>query len=195
MIVMKGVRDARIHTEIKDYDDENTIHTCQENAWCSLDVLKEWHSQVWTPIAEAHPGPKLLLLDSYPLHKDVLTLFSSNQTTVLLIPAGLTFALQPLDSGFFKVLKDELKRMWVLDRLSQGTEKEKRLYISGKLKDAWRTMAEKDLRTFWAKAGLSYPHAEVEAYERNFWRDILNDSSLNESTRMDIEVDNSQNLQ
>lgn len=99
--VIKGARDARIHDEVRDYDDGmTTLHTCQINAWCNHENLIEWYSRIWYHIAQMFPGPKILILDSYPLHLELQYLFARHETTVLYIPAGLTFTLQPLDMGF-----------------------------------------------------------------------------------------------
>ena len=196
LIVLKGTPNARIHSEVRGYDDENTIHTCQENAWCSNDVLEEWHRKIWTPIAQAIPGPKLLLVDSYPLHVDALPLLSDHQTTVLLIPSGLTFNLQPLDSGFFKLLKDELRKVWIRDwATNTPSERERRETISAQLREIWHTMNEKDLTIFWQKASLVYPRWDVEFEQRRRFQQMFEDSSFYESrdnTQMAIEQDHNQ---
>ena len=95
MVVMKGVLDGRVHAEIRQYDDETTIHYCQENAWCNQLVLQEWHEKIWRPIAESRSGSKLLIVDSYPLHTAAVVLLSQFNTYVLFVPTGLTFPLQP----------------------------------------------------------------------------------------------------
>ena len=40
--------------EVRDYDDENTLHSCQENAWCSQQILEGWHARIWRPIDEVY---------------------------------------------------------------------------------------------------------------------------------------------
>ena len=167
MLVFKGVRDARIHEEVKEYDEWYSRHTCQENAWCDGENLLEWICLLWHSIACTTPGPKLLLLDSYPLHLDFLEKLSKYDTEVLYIPAGMTFTLQPLDQGFHKVLKDELKKIWVASQ-GQGseTEKEKRKALALAVKDVWLTMTDKDNKVYWGKAGLEYPDEDV-IFRRN----------------------------
>ena len=61
-------------------------------------------------IAETTSRPKLLKLDTYPLHEDFKDKFAEDDTYVLFILKGLTWSLQPLDCGFFKVLEDYLKK-------------------------------------------------------------------------------------
>jgi len=55
--------------------------------------------------------------------------------------------LQPLDSGFLKELKDELKRLWIADRLA--TEKQN---ISTKLKTVWERMVEQNFVNYWGES-------------------------------------------
>jgi hypothetical protein len=185
MAVIKGTPNARIHHEIKGYDDTNTVHTCQANAWSDLDVLREWHSKIWCPIAQSIQGTKLLILDSYPLHVDLTSLFSKHDTYVLFIPPGLTFSLQPLDAGFFKAYKDELKKLWVKDRDLVETEQDKRRSISTMIRNTWVLMAQKDLSIYWQKAGLTYPYEDVEYRRRNRQRYILYDSNFFDSSFFD----------
>ena len=79
----------------------------------------------------------------------------------------MTFTLQPLDQGFHKVLKDELKKIWVASQ-GQGseTEKEKRKALALAVKDVWLTMTDKDNKVYWGKAGLEYPDEDV-IFRRN----------------------------
>jgi len=193
MIVMKGTPNARIHAEITKYDDINTIHTCQEKAWCDSEILKEWHAKVWTPIAESRPGPKLLIADSYPVHCEARVLLSSHNTWVLFIHPGLTFNLQPLDAGYFKILKDELRKLWIRDySIAMKTEKEKRARISGQLKEIWPKMNAKNLSVFWNKASLIYPDFEISFVQNHPFRNPFIDHRLydsREDTLMTIEQD------
>jgi len=189
LIVFKGTPNARVHAEVRGYDDTNTIHTCQINSWTDTDVLAEWHEKVWTPIAQSIEGPKLLIMDLYPLHRDAFPMLSQYETTVLYIPAGLTFNLQPLDSGFFKVLKDELKKLWIRDwEINTPTERHKRFLISSQLKELWTTMKNKRLSVYWDQSCLSYPYFEVFA-ARNRANHVENSSFLDftDDTRMTIE--------
>lgn len=105
------------------------------------------------------PGTKLLILDAYPLHKEMHSILSEYDTHVLFVPSGLTWALQPLDAGFFKATKDELKRIWANNQqTSTSNETEKRNAISSALKETLWVMEDKDNSGYWRKAGLEYPH-------------------------------------
>ena len=88
-----------------------TLHTFQENSWTDDLVLLEWIFTAWCSIAAMTPSVKLLILDSYPLHKEA-RLLSELDTHVLYAPIGLTWAVQLMDAGFFKATKDKLRKIW-----------------------------------------------------------------------------------
>ena len=115
-----------------------------------------------------HQCPKLLIVDSYPLHTDAVHLLSQYNTRVLFIPPGLTYSLQPLDCGFFKVLKDELSKLWVKDRDFDPRNKgDKRSNISTKIRDCWYSLSERNLSVYWEESGLRYPLEDVEYVQRH----------------------------
>ena len=111
MLIFKGVRDQRVHNEVAQYDEWFQLHTVQENSWTDAHVLIEWNVRIWSHIARAVDGPKLLILDSYPLHVDLNYLFSKYDTHVLYVPKGMTWSLQPLDCGFFKIFKKRYRKI------------------------------------------------------------------------------------
>ncbi len=55
-------------------------HTTQLNGWCNQEKLFEWLTEIWWPLVANIPKPKLLLIDSYPLHCDLLELFTRFNT-------------------------------------------------------------------------------------------------------------------
>ena len=196
MAIMKGVPRGRVHGEVSECDDITTLHYCQENAWCSQLALEEWHEQIWRPIAESQPGPKLLVLDSYPLHLDATALLSRFDTTVLFVPTGLTFALQPLDCGFFKVFKDELKKLWVLDDdFHPRTEADRRARIITQVKGCWQLMAGKDLGVYWDKSQLQYPFEDIEYVQRQVLATVSDQDDLQNSPVMIQDTNNASPLQ
>jgi len=89
-------------------------------------------------------------------------MISELDTHVLYVPTGLTWAVQPLDAGFFKVTKDELRKIWISNQETiTSTEAEIRKTISSALKDTINTMADKDNTGYWRKAGLEYPQEHL----------------------------------
>jgi len=158
LVVYKGARDATIKAEVENYDNETTFHTTQENAWCDGYVLIDWLYKIYHPIVRHKQGPKLLIVDSYPLHEDFKAKFAENDTHVLFVPKGLTWYLQPLDCGFFKVYKDNLKKKWIQ---SQQTvfinEKAKRAALSNILKETYALMLDNDNTVFWKKSRIRTP--------------------------------------
>ena len=114
-------------------------------------------------IANLKLGPKLIIIDSYPLHRQIEALLSSYQTYVLYVPEGMTWALQPLDLGYHKSFKDVLRTKWVSNqgRRQLQHENEKRAYLAKELKEVWFEMADRDHTVYWEKAGLYYPEEDV----------------------------------
>ena len=128
---------------------------------------------IWKPLARYTQGCKLLLLDSYPLHKEMLRHFIDNNIYVLFIPTGLTWALQPLDGGYFKVYKDELKKIWSHNQGTHyETEKDRRRAIIEDLKVVTNLMADKDNSVYWRKQGLDYETNMIEIPQNIFRNEI-----------------------
>lgn len=93
LLVLKGTWDGRIHKEVEDYEDVKTRNTVQGNAWTDGFVLIDWLYKIWRPIAKTTRDPKLLILDSYPLHQEFQKKFAIEDTEILFVPSGLTWAL------------------------------------------------------------------------------------------------------
>ena len=104
-VIFKGAPGARIDNSVKRSNDETTFFSVQNNAWTDREQLQIWLQKIWWPIARARPEPKLLLLDSYPLHTEIKSDLEKYNTHVLFIPKGLTWRLQPLDCIFHKEYK------------------------------------------------------------------------------------------
>ena len=123
-----------------------------------------------------------MVLDSYPLHLDATALLSRFDTTVLFVPTGFKFALQPLDCGFFKVFKDELKKLWVLhDDFHPCTEADRRSRIITQVKECWQLMAGKDLGVYWDKSQLQYPFEDIEYVQRQVLATVSDQDDLQNS--------------
>ena len=180
MLVFKGVRDQRVHEEVAQYDEWFQLHTVQENSWTDAYVLLEWNVRVWSHIARETDGHKLLILDSYPLHENLEEFLSEYDTHVLYVPKGMTWSLQPLDCGFFKIFKEEIQKDWVLNQQYKeyANESEKRRTIVTILKDVFEKLYDKSHIAFWAKAGLLYPEDRIRAIEEGAQRDATQDTAM-----------------
>ena len=112
------------------------------------------------------------------MHEDFKAKFAENDTHVLFVPKGLTWYLQPLDCGFFKVYKDNLKKKWIQ---SQQTvfinEKAKRAALSNILKETYALMLDNDNTVFWKKAELEPPHVFINRLDQ----EAMNSSMLVEN--------------
>ena len=91
-----------------------------------------WIDMVWKPIVLQNNVQKLLILDSYGVHKASLGEFHSLNTKILIITGGLTSVLQPLDMGIFSQFK-ALMRNHNLEHYntisSCNSEKERRAVV------------------------------------------------------------------
>ena len=183
MLIFKGVREKYVHAEVSTYDDLSTMHTVQENAWTDADVLIEWDVRLWSHITSERDGHKLLILDAYPLHKNMEMFLSRNDTHILYVPKGMTWSLQPLDCGFFKVFKDKIRNDWLMNQQYKEypDESAKREALSTILKSIFYELLDQSHTAYWEKAGLSYPEDLMIREE--------NQEVVPADTGMDIEGD------
>lgn len=92
-------------------------------------------------------------------------------------------------------MKDELRKIWVETQSTQvRTEKDKRMKISEDLKATWYIMANKNISTFWEKAGLQYPQEDVEYNIRRRQRgemeeenSVVGTGDVSQNSQMEIE--------
>jgi len=107
---------------------------------------------VWEPIARRTNGPKLLIIDSYPLHKELKEEFKIYNTQILFVPEGLTWQLQPLDSLFHKRYKKLAQDYFLFHQKDQfDTEEQKRFYMINCVKDIVSKINSTTIRASWEK--------------------------------------------
>ena len=110
LLVFKGTKNGRIKKALEDVNKQGNIfdgtvvggftnfnrYTVNETAWMCESAMHEWIEFVWKPIAAAHPGPKLIMLDDFAAHqcKSVYAKFGEYDTMVEIVPGGLTGRLQ-----------------------------------------------------------------------------------------------------
>jgi len=103
--------------------------------------------------------------------------------------AGLMFNLQPLDAGYFKLLQDELKNLWIRDcAVPTPREENKRLLISPELREVWRIMKDKDLHGFWFHTSSIYPYDQVNHALTHPLRFRIRDFDSSQDTLMNLEA-------
>jgi len=165
-IIMKGVFEARIHNALQEYNDEGSHFSAQKKAWTDETQLNSWLENIWWPIAQATLRPKILILDSYPLHQNLRTEFEKFNTIVKFIPKGLTWSLQPLDNLYHKTYKS-LAREFFLTNQQRVIEAEEgwRNFLIECAKTIYGQIDRNIVKGSWKMAGLEYPVSNSE-FER-----------------------------
>ena len=157
-VIFKGVPGARVEKEVKVFNDETNCFFTQENAWTDKTQLENWLNFVWYPIAEEIKRPKLLILDSLFLHKDLKVNFEKFNTIVLFIPAGLTWTLQPLDSLYHRTYKSYARDCFIVNQTKEmSSEEERRKQVIENVKEIHGKITEEIVRMSWKQVGLNYP--------------------------------------
>lgn len=83
------------------------------SGWVTSSVMAWYVSKLARAIRQRRPGHQVvLMLDCCPCHLSLETLAACqrNDVDVLMVPARMTWALQPLDTHVFSVLKREVRR-------------------------------------------------------------------------------------
>lgn len=180
-VIIKGVYRARIHDSIQEHNDEFNQFSAQKNAWTDYDQLNNWLVSVWYPIAQSNNRPKILLLDSYPLHLDLKSEFEKFNTIVKFVPKGLTWTLQPLDSLYHQRYKALAKSYFLMNQKRQArTEEEWRLFLIQCVKEVYGQITTDVAKGSWRSAGLEF--------QPQFWNS-LDESMLIENEGMIVEED------
>jgi len=161
-VIFKGTAGGRIEAYLQAFNDDNTCFGAQEKAWTDKVELRRWINVVWEPIARRTNGPKLLIIDSYPLHKELKEEFKIYNTQILFVSEGLTWQLQPLDSLFHKRYKKLAQDYFLFHQKDQfDTEEQKRFYMINCVKDIVSKINSTTIRASWEKVGLGYQGMDV----------------------------------
>ena len=159
LVIFKGVDGKRVEESLQQFNDASSHFTTQENAWTDGPKLKQWLELIWWPIASSIEGPKLLVVDSYPLHLDFEEDLRKFNTFLLFVPKGLTWQLQPLDNLFHKAYKKYAQDYFVHNqRTILQTEEEKRRYMVLCVKEIYGKIDGNTIRSSWKKVSLEYPN-------------------------------------
>lgn len=169
VVVFKGKRNGRIATdEFGTYPNEH-FYACQKNAWMDEIVMSQWVENVLAPyVAQApeHVIP-LLILDSYRCHMmaSVVQQIQELGVEVAHIPGGCTSLCQPVDVGFNKPFKTNIRREWESWMLFEGivhgtTSAPTRLEVTGWIARSFRHMKANVtmVKNAWLKTGYAWFH-------------------------------------
>lgn len=109
MIIFKGTTTR----SIRGIASNDAIISYQKKAWVDEGQMLKWIKEVWVKYTKK--APSLLFYDTFSAHLTdaVKESFKQCNTTVVLIPGGLTSVLQPLDVSINKPVKSHLRQSWV----------------------------------------------------------------------------------
>lgn len=166
-LIFKGRATGAIATrELPTYSTkEKILHCCQPNAWQDQNNLNQWIDKIWAPHLEDKPEnvEPILFLDHFKCHKSEETKkkLEDLQTKLIIIPAGCTGAVQPIDVGIGKPTKDRLREKWIdwvhgQDELHADNTKPNRSDMSKWVDEAWDSLPADIVRNSWRKTGFSY---------------------------------------
>jgi len=132
---------------------KGVIVRAQAKGWMTTELMKDWLQKVWG----ARPGallrlPAMLALDAFRGHltPEVKSEMRKQKTEMVVIPAGMTSVLQPLDACINKPFKDKVKakyNAWIarddLEKTNTGKIKRASPFVVAKwVKEAWDEISE-----------------------------------------------------
>ena len=95
---------------------DNVIVTATENGWMTRDCYNWWLSTVYSEHAGGTPDERaLLVVDSYRPHCSDASkaLAAESNADVVIVPAGCTSLIQPMDVSVNRPFKAKLQELWV----------------------------------------------------------------------------------
>ena len=164
----KGLRIPQAETRAYDH---RVVVKFQPNAWCDEEMMLHWCRHMWKrPFSIDFKKPKLLIADVHKAQTtDNVIAFLKRETTtsVVLVPAGCTSLVQPLDVSFNGVFKSVVERLQNdhmhqnLDKYVSGTipAGQRRILFSKWVGEAWAEVSKNKemIRRAFEKCGISVP--------------------------------------
>lgn len=127
LFIFKSKKGGTIEKSLKKYKEVingNAFIACNENAWCTYDIMNIWLNEIWLPyIKKASPnGNGLVILDKCTSHikEEFLKLLYDSNQNYCIIPARLTRVLQPLDVSINQPLKARLTQIYCDNCIKYG---------------------------------------------------------------------------
>jgi hypothetical protein len=110
-VVFKGKPGARVEREVAAFDCQSVV---QEKAWFDEAVMGRWIDTCLIPYLGVGRCATMLLLDHFKVHTlpSIGKKLSNAGVDVMMIPAGYTSVLQPMDIGCNKPFKDRLTELY-----------------------------------------------------------------------------------
>ena len=150
LLIFKGKESDKggkiIRRELSSYP-PNAFYATQEKAWMSEPLMLLWIDKVLAPyVAGAPTGVvPLLFLDSYQVHKmaSVNAAINNLGVEVVIIPPGCTGLTQPVDVGFNKPFKNNVRdhyEEWMMEAGRDLTVPPRRIDVA-----RWIVAVEKDI--------------------------------------------------
>lgn len=166
VVIFKGQPKGRIATEEFPTYPNAHFYACQKNAWMDERVMLQWTEEVLAPYVKTAPPLciPLLILDSYRCHMmaSVVQAIQELGVEVQHIPGGCTSLCQPVDIGFNKPFKTNIRREWEIWMLFEGivngtTSAPTRLEVCRWIASAFRHMTGSEtVKTAWLKTGYKW---------------------------------------
>jgi hypothetical protein len=146
-----------------------TIVSANNTAWMNTAELKKWIDLVLVPYSNG--CRPLLVLDSAPSHRSADAKDALNAVCdVVMIPAGYTGKLQPLDLSVNKPLKDRLRCAWMKRALSLprtgNVPPPSNSELCGWVKEACDGISKETVLAGWRKGCYSFAHNDPEDLEK-----------------------------
>lgn len=139
--------------------------------WVTASILKQLLTRIRRAVREKRPGAEVVLfMDCATIHiaDDVLLHCSRLNIHLALIPAGLTYLLQPLDSHVFAAFKRELSETQEhLRGLNADGMLEARAWVDSVSSAVWKTFVEKEWSHSFAENGMLQHWSSLRARIQN----------------------------
>ena len=164
MVIYAGTRGKRIAMHKLPNHPQDMHYAVQKKAWFDEVTMLDWVKKVLVPDVTMAPVGiiPILLLDSFKVHLlvSVADAIQSLGVEIEYIPAGCTGLVQPIDMGFNKPYKSNMKKVYTNWLMTQEADAPFRSpshqEVSGWIIDVVGGISAKTVQKAWRKTGYSY---------------------------------------